>query len=156
MTTTRTLSREEIFSVPPETLFALLHTPSAIRTWWNAARAIVIAEEGGFWAAAWGEEEDDPAYITSAEIDVFHPPRRLVLTDYRYYAQSGALPFQAALETLFEVEPHWEGALLRVTQSGFPCAAEADDFFAACESGWRDTFAGIRRFLSRPDASGTS
>ena len=50
----------------PERVFALLHTPSAIRGWWSAARAIVLAKEGGTWAATWGESEDDPDHVTVA------------------------------------------------------------------------------------------
>lgn len=56
---------EEVFPATPEQLFALLHTPSAIRGWWGAARAIILPKEGGVWIGAWGEDEDLPDYITS-------------------------------------------------------------------------------------------
>lgn len=144
---TRKHVHEEVFPTTPERLFALLHTPSAIRRWWGAARAVVIAEPGGVWAAAWGESEDDPDYVTTAVMRVFEPPRRLVFADYRYRARSGPLPFAADFVTSFEVFPDPAGAILRVTQDGFPAAAEADDFYSGCDRGWRDTFAGIRRFL---------
>lgn len=36
---------------------------------------------------------------------------------------------------------------LRVVQDGFPCDKAADDFYAACEVGWLETFGGIRRYL---------
>jgi uncharacterized protein YndB with AHSA1/START domain len=146
---TRAHLHEEVFSTSPERLFALLHTPSAIRGWWSAARAVVLPEPGGLWAAAWGESEDDPDYLTVATLRVFEPPRRMVLADYRYRAQSGPLPFQADFVTTFEVVPHSEGAVLRVTQDGFPCTPEGEAFYAACEQGWRDTFAGIRAYLAR-------
>ena len=71
----------------------------------------------------------------------------MVLGDYRYFAKGGPLPFQADFVTEFIVEERSEGALLRVCQDGFPCDASADAFYAACEIGWRNTFAGIRRFL---------
>jgi uncharacterized protein YndB with AHSA1/START domain len=145
---TRKHVHEEIFPVAPEKLFAILHTPSAIRSWWSAARAVVLAQPGGVWAATWGESEDDPDYITTATIRDFDPPRRMVLTDYRYRAKSGPLPFQAEFVTEFAVSPHPSGATLRVTQDGFPCGSEADDFYAGCETGWRNTFAGIRRHLT--------
>jgi uncharacterized protein YndB with AHSA1/START domain len=131
----------------PEQLFALLHTPSAIRAWWGASRALVIAEDNGVWAATWGADEDAPDYNTAATIRVFDPPRRMVLADYRYRAQTGLLPFQADFVTEFTVKPHADGALLRVVQDGFPCDASADAFYAACEVGWRETFKGIRRYL---------
>lgn len=145
---TRTHVHQEIFPAEPGRLFALLHTPSAIRGWWGAARAVVMPERGGCWAAAWGGDEDDPDYVTVATIREFDPPRRMVLADYRYRAQSGPLPFSAEFVTEFEVEPHPQGAVLRVSQRGFPAGSEADEFFAACEKGWRDTFAGIRAWLA--------
>jgi len=97
--------------------------------------------------AAWGENEDAPDYITAATIKVFDPPRRLVLGDFRYYARSGPLPFEADFNTEFSVRPNAEGTLLRVVQDGFPVESVADDFYAGCERGWRDTFTGIRRYL---------
>jgi uncharacterized protein YndB with AHSA1/START domain len=139
---------EEVFPTSPERLFALLHTPSAIRGWWGVARAVVLAQEGGVWAAAWGANEDDPDYITAATIRAFEAPRRLVLADYRYRARSGPLPFDANFVTEFLVLPRAEGAALRVIQDGFPVTPEADTFYAGCERGWRETFAGIRRYLS--------
>ncbi len=146
---TRKHVHEEVFPLSPERLFALLHTPSAIRNWWGAARAIVMAEQGGIWTAAWGTDEDSPDYITSATIQVFDPPKRLVFGNYRYHAKSGPLPFRADFVTEFTVRPHPEGAVLRVLQDGFPADRSADEFYAGCEKGWRDTFAGIRRFLER-------
>lgn len=71
----------------------------------------------------------------------------MVLGDFLYYAKSGPLPFSADFTTEFVVEAHPEGAVLRVIQDGFPSASEADDFYAACELGWRTTFGGIRRYL---------
>jgi uncharacterized protein YndB with AHSA1/START domain len=59
--TTRKHIHEEIFHVDPETLFALLHTPSAIRRWWGASRVIVDPKSGGVWVGLWGEE-DSPDY----------------------------------------------------------------------------------------------
>lgn len=148
--TTRAHEHEETFDVAPAALFALLHTPSAIRQWWGAARVVVLAEPGGTWAAAWGASEDDPDYITIATIRDFEPPARMVLTEYRYHAKDGRLPFEADVTTEFTVVPVAGGARLRVRQAGFPVAQEADEFYAACERGWRDTFAGIRRFLALP------
>jgi uncharacterized protein YndB with AHSA1/START domain len=145
---TRNHVHEEVFAVLPAPLFGLLHTPSAIRRWWGVARAIVMPEPGGVWAAAWGEAEDDPDYITVATIQEFAPPHRLILSDYRYRARSGPLPFAAEFVTEFLVLPHPQGAVLRVTQTGFPAGAEADDYYAGCKKGWCATFAGIRRCLA--------
>ncbi len=140
----RTHTREEVFKTSAERLFRLLHTPSDIRAWWGASQAIVIPEPGGLWAAIWGAE-DDPDYITVATMKVFEPPRRILFTDYRYKAKSGPMPFEAEFETEFLITPNAEGVVLRVTQSGFPSGAIADAFYAGCQVGWRNTFAGIRR-----------
>src|SRR5262245_23730228 len=103
---------------PPEVVFRLLHTPSAIRQWWQAARATVIAQPGGVWAAAWGGDEDEPDYTTAATIRVFDPPRRMVLADYRYHAKTGRLPFEADFVVEFAIEPCPEGSRHRVRQDG--------------------------------------
>ncbi len=145
---TRKHIHEESFPVAPDRLFAILCTPSAIRQWWNASRAIVIAKPGGLWVATWGENEDQPDFITSARIQAYDPPRRLVLDQYSYVAKTGPLPFNADFVTEFSVSSHADGALLRVTQDGFPSDPSADSFFAACQHGWKETFQGIRRFLA--------
>ena len=49
--------------------------------------------------------------------------------------------------TTFTIESHPEGCLLRVEQDGFTTDPAADAFYQACEVGWKNTFAGIRRFL---------
>lgn len=145
---TRRHVHEEELEASAERLFALLLTPSDIRAWWGAARAIVLPERRGLWAAAWGDDEDDPDYVTVATIAELDPPRRLVLADYRYRARSGALPFDSELRTEFVVTPVAAGrARLRVVQDGFPETPEADPFYAACDTGWQATFAGIRRHL---------
>jgi hypothetical protein len=79
----------------------------------------------------------------------------MVLCNYRYHARTGPLPFQADFVTEFLVEPHSDGAILRVTQDGFPMVPEAREFHAACQQGWQNTFAGIRRFLTEGEGPGT-
>ena len=70
-----------------------------------------------------------------------------MLGDYSYHMKSGALPFEADFVTAFDVSSSAEGTILRVVQDGFPTDPEADAFHAGCVQGWKDTFAGIRRFL---------
>lgn len=142
----------ECFDAAPEEVFALLTTPSAIRSWWGASRAIVLPELGGIWAATWGESEDQPDYITVAAIREFEPNRRLVLGDYRYRAKAGPLPFEADFVTEFEVAAHEAGATLKVTQDGFPIDPAADGYYDACATGWKETFAGIHRYLEEENA----
>ena len=132
---------------PPERVFALFVTPSAVRGWWSAGRAIIVPEPGGTWAAAWGDE-DAPDYVSIFRIREYDPPRRIVFADGVYRAKSGPLPFEAAFVTTFAVAPAAGGSRLTVVQEGFPGDAVADAFYAACEKGWHDTFEGIRRYLA--------
>lgn len=145
---TRSHIHEESFNVSPERGFDLLITPSAIRGWWGASRAIVLAQEGGCWTAAWGDE-DDPDYISTATLVEFDPPRRLAMKYGKYYSKSGLLPFEFAPDALttFTIEQTDGSWPLRVEQTGFPADPVADDFYAACETGWKNTFEGIRKFL---------
>ena len=146
---TRAHVHAERFPFSAERLFTLLYTPSAIRAWWGASRVIVLPEDGGLGSAVWGDVEDEPEYVTAATIDVFEPPFRMRLTEYRYQARTGPLPFEADFSVEFTVQPDGDGAVLRVEQAGFPKAPEADAFLAACEKGWAETFQGIRRYLNR-------
>lgn len=145
--TTRQHIHEEAFDLAPERVFQALHTPADIRGWWGAARAIVVARRGGVWAAAWGDSENDPDYVTVARITAFEPPHRLRLEDYRYWAKAGSASPEAVFVTEFVVTATPGGATLRVSQDGFPAGPEGDDFLAGCEVGWRETFAGLRRYL---------
>ncbi len=130
----------------PECVYASLVTPSAIRTWWLAASAIVDARRDGLWVATWGDDEDAPDYVTSARILVAEPPTRLVLGEYRYFARTGPLPFEADFTTEFTVEPNDGGSRLTVRQSGFPADPVADAFYEGCERGWRDTLVSFADF----------
>jgi uncharacterized protein YndB with AHSA1/START domain len=132
---------------PPESVFDALVRPSAIRSWWGASRVMVVPEAGGVWAAAWGDDEDDPQYVTTARMQVFEPPTRIRFADYSYYARTGKLPFDAVMQTEFTVRPAPGGSILRVVQSGFPTDSIADDFYAACGRGWRETLESLRTFL---------
>lgn len=151
--TTRKHVHEEVFDVSAETLFALIHTPSAIRRWWGASHVIVDQREGGVWVGLWGDE-DSPEFITAGRMSVFDPPRRIVFSDFEYYARTGPLPFAENLTSEFSVIPvEPNKTLLRVVQDGFPMNSAADEFYAGCKQGWRDTFAGIRKYLSGEAAS---
>lgn len=136
----------------PDRVYAALVTPSSIRAWWSAARAIVDPREGGVWTAAWGDDEDAPEYITTATILTAEAPKRLVLGDYRYFARSGPLPFEADFTTEFVVEPHDGGSRLTVRQDGFPSDPIADAFYEGCERGWRDTLESLAGFLEGTSA----
>ena len=138
---------EESFRAPADRLFELLITPSLVRQWWNASRVIIHAEPGGFWVAAWGDE-DAPDYVGAYDVAAIERPRRLVLVNSRYHARHDApLPFESDFTVTFEVIPDGDGSRLRVTQDGFPDEAAADAFLAACVTGWTETFKGIRKVV---------
>lgn len=144
---TRQHIHEETFEIAQERMFEHLITPSAVRKWWGAARVIVLAEKGGIWAAAWGEDEDSPEYVSAFDIVEFDPPARIFLANARYSAVGRKLPFDLEMTTEFIVSPSDSGCLLRVVQAGFPSDAVADEFYAACEKGWKDTFRMMRSFV---------
>lgn len=128
--------------------FQALITPSDIQNWWSASRAIVIPKLGGTWTATWGDDEDNPDYIASATVAKFESDRCLKLTDYVYQSPDGGLPFEADLQTEFEVEPTLNGVKVIVRQTGFPLDPIADDFFAGCDEGWRQTLSAMRDYLA--------
>ncbi len=145
---TRKHIHEEEFSVSPEEMFELLIKPSAICGWWGASRAIVLPEPNGIWCAAWGLDQDNPDYISSSRISVCEPPNRLFLADTKYFSKDGKLPFEATITAEFIVTETNTGCTLKVVQDGFPNNSVADDFYNACETGWKNTFEGIRNYLS--------
>lgn len=147
--TTRCHVAETDVEASPAEVFAALLTPSAIRAWWSARSAIVDARPGGTWAAAWGDDEDAPDYITTATIVELDVPRRLVLGQYRYFARTGPPPFDADFTTEFTVAARDGGSRLTVRQDGFPAGPIADAFYEGCERGWRDTLASLASFVAR-------
>ncbi len=151
---TRSHIHEEAFDISPEAMFELLITPSSIRGWWGASRVIVLPEKNGIWAATWGDE-DDPDYVSTATLVEFDPPRKLAMKYGKYHTKTCPLPFEFAEDALttFTIEPNGGGCKLRVVQTGFPCDTIADEFYAACETGWKNTFKGIREFLKSPKAT---
>ena len=140
---------EEPFGVSPERMFEALITPNAIRFWWGADRAIVLPKIGGSWMASWGQDENEPDYISSFKILEFEPPHRLTLGEGKYFARDGRPPFEMdKMTTEFVVEDRGEGiCALRITQDGFPSEKVADDFYEACVIGWKNTFVGLRKYF---------
>ena len=145
----RRLSDSIHVPLPPDAAFDLLLRPSAVRQWWSARSVIVVPRDGGAWAAAWGDDEDAPEYVTVACIAEIARPRVLVLDRYTYAAKHGDLPFQADFVVRFEIQPDGAGCQLHVEQCGFPDDAAADARLSACQRGWRETLGSIARHAAR-------
>ena len=131
----------------PDRMFSILITPAAIRSWWGASRAIVVPQEGGTWMAAWGEDEENPEYVSTFTIKAIEAPTRLLLGDGKCLVQAGQAPFEMNMTAEFIVEPREEGCTLKVVNDGFPTDESADEFYEACIAGWKNTFDGIRKYF---------
>ncbi|MDH3649532.1 MAG: hypothetical protein OEQ53_07605 [Saprospiraceae bacterium] len=80
----RSIVETIVIQADPGTVFLAVLKPSAIMAWWSANAAIVLAQEGGTYAVQWGNDLDDPDYITAASIINFDPPKGFSLTNYVY------------------------------------------------------------------------
>lgn len=126
-------------------MLEILHTPSAIRRWWKASRAIVLPGEGGVWAAAWGPEEDDPDYVMTF---VIRAAAETAVGGRQVLRQSGPTAVQGRNDYGLSRRIGRARGVLRVIQDGLPAEAVADEFFGACDTGSKDTFQSIREYLS--------
>ncbi|PWN07399.1 SRPBCC family protein [Rhodohalobacter mucosus] len=128
-----------------EDVFDALLTPSQICTWWFAQTAIVIPEKNGLYAITWGEDIDNPDYISIATISELIRPERLVLSDFQYHSKEGDLPFDTDLQLEFSLSKENGGTVITVLQTGFPEDESADGFYNSCVQGWTET---MTSFLS--------
>lgn len=130
-----------------EKVFDSLISPAAICKWWQASSAIVIPKTGGIWAGTWGDTED-PDFITVFRMTKFERPKMIVFDEAEYIAKSGPPPFELKTVTKFEIDPVSENScVLKVIQTGFPGESFADEFYAACETGWKNTFDGMKSYI---------
>ncbi len=146
--TARSIEQTVELNAVPEQAFQALITPSAICQWWQANRAIVLAQPGGLWMAAWGEDVDRPDYVCGYTISQFVPAARLEFRNPVYYSKHGPLPFEAEFVVNFEIKKTNQGCALTVRQTGFPVSSEADEFYAGCVAGWQNTLKNLRDYLS--------
>lgn len=61
---TREITQEYLIESNPDAVFDAPISPGMIQKWWFAKSAIVLPEEGGFYAVIWGEDPDNPDYIS--------------------------------------------------------------------------------------------
>lgn len=128
--------------------FSLLITPSDICAWWSADHAMVMPKLDGLWIAQWGKDMDDPDYLSGGTITVYEPGKCLQLSDMKYSNKTGALPFEIDATVRFEICANESGSKLCVTQEGFPDDPIADEFYAGCEIGWRETLDGMKNYAA--------
>ena len=137
---------EEPFGVPPERMFEVLTTPSAIRSWWGASSVVLDARKGGSFIAAASDGDSMSEYMNAFEILEFEPPSRMLLGGGKYYAGAN-WPIRTNMTTEFLIEPHPAGCNLQIVVELAPADPLLDDFFDACVAGWQNSFEGIRNYI---------
>ena len=130
-----------------EDVFNALISPSMIKKWWFANSAIVLPETGGTYTVSWGENEDNPDYITICKILEIQAPKKLKLEYEHYFSKFGEMPFEAEFEVVFELEGISNQTNLKVTQTGFPDNSIADPYLDGCVKGWNDTCASLKNTI---------
>jgi uncharacterized protein YndB with AHSA1/START domain len=143
---TRRQILEEPFGVPPERMFEVLTTPSAIRDWWDATSVIINPQKGGSFVVATSDGESASEFINSFEILAFDPPSRLLLGGGKYYAGAN-WPIRTDMTTEFLIEPQPAGCILQIVIELVPADPLLEDFFDACVAGWQNSFEGIRNYI---------
>ena len=143
----RTITRHIDLSASADDVFQLLLRPSLIKKWWGTSSEVILAEEEGIYALAWGEDADDPDYITVARIRNFNPPFRFDLVEYTYRSREESPEFVKDLWVRFEVQPIENGSRLIVHNFGFPNGPHADEFYEGCETGWNTTLDNISKLF---------
>lgn len=130
-----------------EHIFESLLNPSSIMKWWQAKTAIIIKENNGIYAVSWGNDLDDPDFITVSHFKNFDPPKEFSLEYSSYYAKSGNLPFEAPMITNFKINQLSDTVCdLQVVQSGIPDDAMADEYYDGCKKGWKQVLANIKDY----------
>jgi len=126
-------------------VFRHLISPSLIKRWWSAKSVIVVPEEGGFITVLWGENEDDPDYVTLSRILEIDAPVKLVVNYEMYYTKFGKLPFGAEMEVHYTLTDLENGTRLDLLQTGFPEDESADAFYYGCINGWKNTLEAFKQ-----------
>ena len=147
MIPTRSITHTISIQASQAEVFNALIAPSMIKRWWGASSAVILAEPGGIYALTWGEDEDNPDYITVARINRFEPPVALGLDHYQYRSKDGLLPFDNDLPVLFELSTDAGTCVLTVRQVGFPTDADTDMYYEGCVKGWAETLEGIQNVV---------
>lgn len=134
----------------PENIFNALLNPSAIIEWWQAKTAIVIKENNGIYCASWGDNIDDPDYVTSSKIRDLVDPQGFTLEYLSYFSKTGKMPFEAKMYVHFSITPDSKSnTILAVRQTGFPDDPVADEYFEGCQTGWNHVLTNIKTYCEK-------
>ena len=129
-------------------------SPLAIEKWWQAKTAIVVKKNNGFYAVCWGENTDDPDYVTHCFIRNYDPKRGFALEYMSYYSKFGKLPFDAKFMVYFEVKIISEDlSLLKAKQTGLPNNPAADQYYNGCQKGCEQVLGNIKSYCENPPNS---
>jgi uncharacterized protein YndB with AHSA1/START domain len=134
----------------PEFIFNSLLNPSAITEWWQAKTAIVVKENDGIYAVSWGEDIDDPDYITISIIRNLVYQKRFSLEYSSYVSKGGKLPFESKMLVHFTIIPKTiTSTLIEIRQTGFPDDQIADDYFEGCKKGWNQVLGNLKKYCEK-------
>ncbi len=144
MGNTRIIQHSVRIKASAKVVFNALITPSLIKQWWYVHSAIVVPEEGGVYALAWGESIDRPDYVTVSRLSEYVFGQKLSMQYESYFSPHGGLPFEAELVAHFTLEEEGAETILAVRQTGIPADAVADDFYEGTLKGWETTLLSLK------------
>ena|SRR5438309_4606174 len=105
------VERELILPAPPERVWAALTQADQLAAWFGTQAAIEL-RPGGALTFTW-DGSTGPVGQNSGVVEIVEPPRRFA---FRWQSFGTDVP---ATRVEFTLEPHAEGTLLRLVESGF-------------------------------------
>ncbi len=146
MLTNDEIVREMVVPAPPARVWTALTTAEQLSKWFGSGASVDL-RVGGAISFQW-EEFDDEAPGVIEEID---EPRRFVFR-WKPFGHMKNVKVDPSLSTrvAFDIEPHAEGSLVRVRETGFAALPEAiaSQSFKDNTSGWESEFADLLAYLS--------
>ena len=131
-------------------IYAALLSPSSIIEWWQALSAIVVKENNGIYAVSWGNDIDDPDYVTISYIRNMVHERGFTLEYSSYHSKSGNLPFDANMTVDYKIIPITKrNSILEIHQKGIPDDPIADEYFEGCTKGWIQVLDNIKHYCEK-------
>ena len=137
------IQRELVLPAPPERVWAALTQADQLAAWFGTQAAIDL-RPGGAVTFTW-DGSTGPIGQNSGVIEAVDPPRRLV---FRWQSFGPDVP---ATRVEFTLEPHPEGTLLHLVESGFARvpAHLRRDFHDRNTEGWQRELAELAEHVVR-------